>query len=335
MNNDTLKSLLIKYDQKRLKALEDARQKKLEIYRRVPQFEKIDNDISSLSIKAIQATLTSKDKSQIDELKKQISILKENRIKVLESSGYSLNDLTPKFECKKCNDTGYINTSNGSTLCNCIKQNLYNIEYNNSNIYDLKNQNFNNFRLDYYSDEMNVDKFKSKLSPKENILSIKKMSMDFINNFDSTKESNLLFCGNTGLGKTFLSSCIANELISRGKTVLYQTAPIMLDNIIDYKFGKTTNNIIKSIYSVDLLIIDDLGTESKNSLKVTELFNILNSRLLNQDNKITKTIISTNLSLQELYNTYEERIVSRIIGNYNACYFFGDDIRIKKKVGIK
>lgn len=108
----------------------------------------------------------------------------------------------------------------------------------------------------------------------------------------------------------------------------------MLDQIIDYKFGKSHDNICESILSVDLLIIDDLGTETKNNFKITELFNIINSRLLNQNNKITKTIISTNLSLQNLYDTYEERIISRIIGNYNACYFYGDDIRIKKKVGI-
>lgn len=123
-------------------------------------------------------------------------------------------------------------------------------------------------------------------------------------------------------------------MIKKGKTVLYQTAPIMLDNIIDYKFGKTSNNIVSTINSVDLLIIDDLGTETKNNLKITELFNIINSRLLNQNNTITKTIISTNLSLQELYNNYDERILSRIIGNYEACYFFGDDIRIKKKMNV-
>ena len=121
-------------------------------------------------------------------------------------------------------------------------------------------------------------------------------------------------------------------MIKKGKTVLYQTAPVMLDNIIDYKFGKSSNNIVSTINSVDLLIIDDLGTETKNNLKITELFNIINSRLLNQNNTITKTIISTNLSLQELYNNYDERILSRIIGNYEACYFFGDDIRKKKKM---
>ena len=134
-------------------------------------------------------------------------------------------------------------------------------------------------------------------------------------------------------GKTYLSSCIANELLKKGKTVLYQTAPIMLDSIIDYRFGKntTSKDIYESLLNVDLLIIDDLGTESMNSMKFTELFNIINSRLLNSNNKITKTIISTNLSLQNLLDNYDERIVSRIVGNYNICYFYGDDIRFKNR----
>lgn len=136
-------------------------------------------------------------------------------------------------------------------------------------------------------------------------------------------------------GKTFISNCIADSLLKKGKTVLYQTAPILLDSIIDFKFNKQKeyqNDFYNSIIETDLLIIDDLGTESLNSVKLSELFNIINSRLLNQNNKITKTIISTNLSLQDLYGTYEERILSRIIGSYTACYFFGDDIRIKRKI---
>lgn len=173
-------------------------------------------------------------------------------------------------------------------------------------------------------------KYKSDISPRENIKLIKDICFKFINNFENPEEKNLLFTGNTGLGKTFISSCIANELIKKNKTVLYQTAPVMLDTIIDYRFGKNTNsNILENILTVDLLIIDDLGTECVNNMKFTELFNIINTRLLNQKN-ITKTIISTNLSLQNLYNTYDERIVSRIVGNYNICYFFGDDIRFKK-----
>ena len=166
----------------------------------------------------------------------------------------------------------------------------------------------------------------------DNILKIKEICVNFINNFDNPDEKNLLFTGNTGLGKTFLSSCIANEIIKKQKNVLYQTAPIMLDTIIDYRFGKSNidKNMYDNLLDVDLLIIDDLGTECINNMKFTELFNIINSRLLNQ-NKITKTIISTNLSLKNLYDTYDERIVSRLVGHYNLCYFFGDDIRFKKQ----
>ena len=139
-----------------------------------------------------------------------------------------------------------------------------------------------------------------------------------------------MFIGNTGLGKTFLSSAIANEMLKKGKNVLYQTASVMLDSIIDYRFGKTNDsNILKSILNVDLLIIDDLGTENPNNLRSSELFNIINTRLLNQ-NKVTKTIISTNLNLRNLYSNYDERIVSRFIGNYDICYFFGEDIRFKR-----
>ena len=108
----------------------------------------------------------------------------------------------------------------------------------------------------------------------------------------------------------------------------------MIDNIIDYRFSKSENNIdiLENILNVDLLIIDDLGTENLNSMKLTELFTIINSRILNQNNKITKTIISTNLDLKEIFSIYNERIGSRLVGHYNICKFIGDDIRFKKNI---
>lgn len=131
-----------------------------------------------------------------------------------------------------------------------------------------------------------------------------------------------------------MSNCIARDLLQSGKTVLYQTAPVLLENVIDYKMNKFkssySDNIYNSILNVDLLIIDDLGTESLNSMKLSELFTILNTRILNLNNKITKTIISTNLSIKDIFNTYEERIGSRIAGFYDIYYFFGDDLRFKK-----
>ena len=131
-----------------------------------------------------------------------------------------------------------------------------------------------------------------------------------------------------------MSNCIAQELLSNGKTVLYQTAPILLENIIDYKMSKQKNlldNVYQSILNVDLLIIDDLGTESLNSMKLSELFTILNTRILNLNQKVTKTIISTNLNIKDIFNSYEERIGSRIAGYYDIYYFFGDDLRFKNR----
>ena len=134
-------------------------------------------------------------------------------------------------------------------------------------------------------------------------------------------------------GKTFMSNCIANEILKKGKTVLYQTAPVLLESVIEYKMSKSKNtleNIYDSVLNTDLLIIDDLGTETLNSMKLSELFTIINTRILNLNNKTTKTIISTNLNINDIFNHYEERIGSRIAGYYDIYYFFGDDLRFRK-----
>lgn len=131
-----------------------------------------------------------------------------------------------------------------------------------------------------------------------------------------------------------MSNCIAQKLLKSGKTVLYQTAPVLLESVIDYKMSKQKNlndNIYQSVLNVDLLIIDDLGTESLNSMKLSELFTILNTRILNLNHKITKTIISTNLNIKDIFNSYEERIGSRIAGYYDIYYFFGNDLRFKNR----
>ena len=131
-----------------------------------------------------------------------------------------------------------------------------------------------------------------------------------------------------------MSNCIAKELLKSGKTVLYQTAPVLLESVIDYKMNRqksSIDNIYDSVLNVDLLIIDDLGTETLNSMKLSELFTILNTRILNLNNKITKTIISTNLNIKEIFTNYEERIGYRIAGYYDIYHFFGDDLRFKRK----
>jgi len=333
LNNSNLKTLLNEYEKKRLNNIYEAERRKEKIYIENPRLQEIDDILSKEAIRVSKLLIVSKDDNLLNELNKKIEDLKEEKSKILSSIGKTLDDLKPIYECKDCNDTGYITENFNTTMCHCLKQKLFDIEYNKSNIYNLEKQNFNNFSLDLYSNEVDETKYNSKVSPRENIEKIKKLSLKFIENFENENEKNLLFTGNTGLGKSFLSSCIANEILKKGKTVLYQTAPVMLDTIIDYRFGKdnSSKDIYDNLLNVDLLIIDDLGTECMNTMKFSELFNIINARLLNSNNKVTKTIISTNLSLQNLFSTYDERIVSRIVGNYNICYFFGDDIRFKTR----
>jgi len=332
MNNSNLKSLLKDYERNRENAIYEADLRKQNLYKSNPELEQIDRILSTEAIRISKLLLVSNDSNLLDELNIKINNLKKQKSAILKSLNIDEEYFKPNFNCSICQDTGYITKNNVTYMCNCLKQKLFDIEFNKCNISNLKNDNFEHFNSTYYSNDVDEVKYNSKLSPRQNIEKIKELCMLFIDNFDNINEKNLLFTGNTGLGKSFLSSCIANELLKKGKTVLYQTAPVMLDTIVDYRFGKlkSDENICDNIFNVDLLIIDDLGTESMNSVKFTELFNIINTRLLNS-NKATKTIISTNLSLQNLFANYDERIISRIVGNYNICYFFGDDIRFKKR----
>ena len=333
MSSSNLKLLLIEYDKKRMQAIYDAEKRKTELYEKEPRLQKIDDELSKEAINISKKMISSKDSNLLNELNNKIKDLKEEKEKILISLDKDNSYLKPNFECKDCNDTGYITNSYESVMCHCLKQKLFDIEYNKSNISNLEKDNFEHFSLDIFSNEVNENLYHSKLSPRKNMEFIYNLSQNFIKNFDDENEKNLLFTGNTGLGKTFLSSCIAKEILKKGKTVLYQTAPVMLDTIMDYRFGKgnTSKNIYDNLLNVDLLIIDDLGTECINNMKFSELFNIINSRLLNSNNKITKTIISTNLNLDNLFSTYDERIVSRLVGNYNICHFFGEDLRFKNK----
>lgn len=329
MDNNILKKLLSEYDSKRMHKLSSLDERMKKLMETSSEYNKLEKDLQEISIASLKSMLLVASDEKEEKLKKleekTSQVVNEKKL-LLKKLNLPEDYLSPNFDCKLCNDTGYINNE----LCSCIKQKVYNIEYNRANIGNLDNENFDKFNFDVYSDIPDSKTYNSKISPKENIQKIVDISRNFINNFDSPLEKNLMFLGPTGLGKTFLSNCIAKEILDSGRTVLYQTAPVMLDSIISDKFNNTSSSLMQNILRVDLLIIDDLGTEPMNSMKFTELFTIINTRLLNQSKKITKTIISTNLDLKGILNFYDERIASRIFGNYTMCRFFGDDIRFKK-----
>ena len=186
--------------------------------------------------------------------------------------------------------------------------------------------NFSTFSYDYYSDDIRDASGKSSL---ERIHRVTEICHRFIREFDQTF-SNLFFYGDTGVGKTFLSHCIAKELLDTTHSVIYFSAQELFQNFADKRFnrnGETTDST-EHIYDCDLLIIDDLGTELTNAFVNSELFSCINERLINQKS----TIISTNLPLESFASVYSERIFSRISNGYTMLKLFGKDIRVQKKV---
>lgn len=334
MNKSLLNDLLKDYEQIRIDNTKRLENRKLALYKKEPRLKEIADEINSSSISIAKNILKSNNANEIKKLQNNIKRLNDEKLVILNKLGKDADYLSNIYNCKNCKDTGYILDENFKTnMCNCLKQKLFDIEYNRSSLSNIEKQNFNYFNEHLYSDIVDEKKYASAISPRENILDIKTATEHFIDNFDSPEEKNLIFSGGTGLGKTFLSNCIVNELLKKGKTVMYQTAPVMLDSLISDLFAKPgeQKNLSESLLSVDLLVIDDLGTETMNSMKFTELYKIINTRLLSQNGKITKTIISTNLDLKSLLKTYDERIISRFVGYYNVYRFYGDDIRFKIK----
>ena len=340
MDNSLLKQILREYDEKRNRHIQEAELRKKDLLTVNPRLAEIEKEIAQNSIKISKSIILapSKEKHKLvsDLKKKNASLIKEKNAFIKQLSKEN-NYLNPHFDCKLCKDTGYIQKDNVTTMCSCLKQRIFDIAYNKSNIGNLERENFSNFNLKIFSDKKNKDLYKSDLSPRENMKIIQEKVQDFIKNFEDPEEKNLIFTGNTGVGKTFLTNCIANEILKMGKTVLYQTAPVMFDRINESKFSKDNSqfDLYENILNVDLLIIDDLGTEKITDTKITELFTIINTRLLNQNHKITKTIISTNLNVDELFKTYTTRIGSRLAGYYRFLRFFGEDLRFKKNKKIE
>ena len=327
LDSTVLKQLLTEYDEKRRIKIMEADERKQKLLDTSLEYRSLEEKLHEVSLSSIKDVLNSSSDNEkiLKDLEEKNNEIMKKKANILSRLKLPEDYLEPNFDCKICNDTGYVNNE----LCSCIKQKALDIEYNKSNIGNLEKENFSNFDFSVYSDKKDQKLYNSDISPRENIRKIYTISKQFVDNFDDPNEKNLMFLGPTGLGKTFLSNCIAKEILDSGKTVLYQTAPVMLDTLIQSKF-ENDSSFIDHILNVDLLIIDDLGTETMNNLKFTELFTIINSRLLNQSNKITKTIISTNLDIKDLFEVYNERIGSRIAGNYNICRFFGEDIRLKK-----
>lgn len=201
MSNEILNSLLKEYEQKKLNAELDLDRRKQNLYKLIPRLEEIDKELNSFAINTAKSILNnSSNSSTVDNLKDKIASLKKEKELILLQNNYNSDYLKPFYECKICNDTGFILDNNYKTsMCNCLKQKLLDISFNKSNMYNLKKENFNNFNELIFSDEVDLSKYNFNISPRKNISNIKKRCIEFINNFDNTDYKNLLFVGSTGL----------------------------------------------------------------------------------------------------------------------------------------
>lgn len=315
LTNAQYDQILHQYEMKQLHNRREAERKLAYVYDHIPGYRDLDDSVAALSV-AQGKKLLSGDEDAMEDLRDILAELSGRKAQLLEDAGLPADYLEPVYECPDCKDTGYID----GQKCHCFKQAMITLLYEQSNIQEmLRTENFHSLSYEYYEGE-DLSRFKNAV----------KTCQNFIKNFNSDYH-NLFFYGTVGTGKSFLSGCVAKELIESGHSVIYFSATGLFDllskNSFDYKNRDELRDAYADLYQCDLLIIDDLGTELTNQFVTSQLFALLNERHMGKK----ATIISTNLSLEELRNRYSDRIFSRITSNYEICKLSGQDIRMYKK----
>lgn len=312
-------SIMREYDQQRLKNMRKLNARVAEVYDRFPEIKQLDEQISQLA-ESYADTFTEAGGMSFEEYRDKLANLRMEKEALLKCYHIAPESLKMQYRCPDCQDTGYIENEK----CHCFRQKIIDEMYQQSNLREiLKTENFSTLSFAYY-DTDNLEKMKIAIE------TCKK----FTENFDKSFE-NILLCGTVGIGKTFLSNCIAKEILDQGHSVLYLSAFQLFDLMAKNSFSGNTSkeeSIAKQyphIFESDLLIIDDLGTELANSFTVTGFFLVINERILHKKS----TLISTNLSPEEILATYTDRTASRILSNYKMLKLSGSDIRLKKKLG--
>ena len=322
------KEVIRDFEKSKLASEKAFEKKQMELYMRIPRIAEIDKEMADLGLKLAQMILNhDAAEGNTQAIKEEQQALTREKDTLLYENGYDEGFFDEAFSCQKCQDKGKLDNK----YCSCFKQAVISKYFEMSNLgKSLENENFDAFNINYYSDIVDPS---CGMSPKDNMARIWTISLNFVESFGAQFE-NLLLHGDTGLGKTFLSNCIAKELLSRGHTVLYTGAGQLFRKVEDARFNKNEDHLaqhfVSMAYDVDLLIIDDLGTEFATTVTKAEMFNFVNKRLLDKK----PTIISTNLSPSDFEDFYTDRITSRFFGEYTFLHFFGDDIRIAKKHGM-
>ncbi|MBQ7381318.1 MAG: ATP-binding protein [Clostridia bacterium] len=318
-NKQNFKRIREEYATKHLVAEEAAESRRAELHMRLPRVAEIDRALGLTGVRIMGAGLlpTAQREAEIERLHAENDKLLAEREVCLRAAGYPADYSDVKYECEKCGDSGYV----GIKMCDCMRNALVLAGFESSGISRLlETQTFESFSLDYYKNDAKV------YANMERVLSVMRA---YAEGFDPATAQSLALFGGTGLGKTHLSSAVAREVLKKGYDVVYVTA---LDLVADFEaeqFGARNiarGELTDKYFDCDLLIVDDLGTELVNQFTVSVIYNLLNIRI----NRKAPTVISTNLGQKELLAKYNDRVTSRIFGEFRPLLFLGADIRMQK-----
>ena len=326
IKTDIYRSALRDYDSIKSASEAARREMKNKVYAANPRLDEIDRETNAAGIAAAKKIISNpKEKERIKfELNELLYELQTEKDMIYSELGITEADFDKAYKCPKCKDTGMIDGKE----CSCFRQYLIQKAYGRSLLNELSDEeSFDTFNLDFYS---KTDKDKHGVTPYENMRLIYSTCFRFAERFGS-EYKNLLIMGKTGLGKTFLCNSIAKRVLDSGFTVIYISAGRLFKTLSDEQFNRSEeeeyNSFFDDVLSVDLLIIDDLGTEFSTTLVSAQIFNIINERMVNS----RATIVSTNLTPDRLKEQYSDRVLSRMTDGFEFLTLTGDDIRIKKR----
>ena len=323
LSNSQYNAIMREYERLQAESRSELRARKEKIYAAVPKLRALELQAGNSAMERFRTALQTGNRAAVEGFSGELRDLEAEKRRLLAEAGYPADALEPRFRCPDCRDTGMAD----GQRCHCFKARAAELLYSQSGLRRIiERENFDRFSLELYDDQRVITKFgmTERAYMEKQLDRCRRYAAGF-----REKRENLLFRGNTGVGKSFLSHCIAKELIDQGFAVLYLGAAELFECMAAVSMDREDDLSRKEqydlIFSADLLIIDDLGTEMMNSLTISQFFNLLNAR----DVPEKGTVISTNLSLTMMRDTYTERITSRILSGYSIIELYGDDLRRK------
>ena len=326
LSNSQYNAILREYERLQAEERSELEKRREEVFRRIPRLKELDRMAGASAMDRFRRAVKSGTDDSVRGFSEEVRRIEEEKARLIKEAGYPPDILLPRYRCEKCRDTGFVD----GRKCTCFQTRAIKMLYARSNLERImESENFRSFSLDWYDNERVINAIgMTERAYMERVLEI---CRSYVKKFRNAP-GNILFQGNTGVGKTFLSNCIAKDLIEEGFSVIYLTAGEMFDCLAEVRIDKTEDlakrELFDYIFSCDLLLVDDLGTEVVNTFTSSQFFYLVNRRL----NEERGTVISTNLSMRMMRDLYTERVTSRITSGYDIVMLYGDDIRRKKRI---